>query len=108
MKIFKLSEMFKGWFVGNFEPAAFKTAGFEVGVTHHPKDSKWDVHYHKEATEITLLVKGKMLMQDKVIEEGQIFVLEPYEIANPVFLEDCFVFVIKTPSVIGDKYVVEQ
>lgn len=94
-----------GWFIGDFEPSVLRTREFEVGVKSHPKQSKWDVHYHKQATEITLLVSGKMKIADQVIESGQVFVLEPYEVADPVFLEDCLVVVVKTPSVVQDKYI---
>jgi mannose-6-phosphate isomerase-like protein (cupin superfamily) len=107
MKTFNLKDMYRNWFVGNFEPTAYKTKDFEVGVALHPKDSKWEVHYHKQGTEINLLLKGKMRIQGKEIEENQIFILEPYEVADPIFLEDCTVVVIKTPSVPGDKFVVE-
>jgi hypothetical protein len=48
-----------------------------------------------------------MLMQDKEIVAGDIFVIGPWEVANPVFLEDCELVVIKTPSIIGDKYIME-
>lgn len=106
METFKLSNMTKGWFVGNFCPSSFKTELFEVAVVSHPKDSKWDVHYHKKATEITLILEGKMKMHDKEFVKGDIFILHPYEIANPCFLEDTKVVVIKTPSVPADKYIV--
>ena len=32
-----LKNMFRGWFVGNFEPSIYKTDQFEVGVLFHPK-----------------------------------------------------------------------
>ncbi|GIU68975.1 MAG: hypothetical protein KatS3mg002_0211 [Candidatus Woesearchaeota archaeon] len=32
MKTAKLSEMTKGWFIGNFEPSLHKTNDVEVGV----------------------------------------------------------------------------
>ena len=38
---------------------------------------------------------------------GEIFVIEKNETAVPEFLEDCSVLVVKTPSVPGDKYVIE-
>lgn len=104
MKIFDVKDMHKGWFVGDFTPTAFKTNMFEVGTTLHRSGSAWDVHTHKIATEITYLVSGKMKLQNRVLEAGAIFILEPFEIADPEFLEDCFVVVIKTPSVPGDKY----
>jgi quercetin dioxygenase-like cupin family protein len=104
MKVYKLQDMFKGWFIGDFEPAAFRTKEFEVGTTLHPKGSSWDMHYHKSGTEITYLIEGKMKIQDQIVEAGDIFVIPPYEIADPEFLEDCRVIVIKTPSDVKDKY----
>jgi quercetin dioxygenase-like cupin family protein len=104
MKKFNLEDMHKGWFVGNFEPAVFKTELFEVGTTFHPKGSSWDLHYHKKGTEITWLISGKMKIQETIVEAGEIFLIPPYEIADPEFLEDCRVLVIKTPSDTNDKY----
>jgi len=101
-----MKDMKGGWFIGNFEPAAFKTDQFEVCYKHHIKGEKWDTHYHKAGTEINYLVSGKMTIQDKELNEGDIFILNPYEIADPIFLEDCTVLIIKTPSIPGDKYVI--
>jgi hypothetical protein len=44
---------------------------------------------------------------DKVKElvSGDIFILRKNEVADPVFLEDCEVFIVKTPSVPGDKFI---
>lgn len=47
-----------------------------------------------------------MIIQDKTLNTGDIFVLHPYEITNPKYLEDCLILVIKVPSVLGDKYIV--
>jgi hypothetical protein len=62
------------------------------------------VHYHQKATEITYLIRGKMKIQNKVLTSGDIFTIFPDEIADPEFLEDCEVVIIKTPSIVGDKY----
>ena len=106
MKLFKLNDMKSGWFIGDFEPTAYSTKDFEVSYRVHPKGQKWDTHYHKKATEINLLVSGQMMLQDKILVGGDIFILEPFEIAAPVFLEDCTILCVKTPSEISDKYVV--
>jgi len=106
MEIHRIENMKGGWFVGDFEPSAFKTDLFEVCYKFHEKGERWDTHYHKIGTEINYLVKGKMVIQDKKLNEGDIFILKPYEIANPEFLEDCTVLIIKTPSVVGDKYII--
>lgn len=107
MEIHKLPEMTNGWFVGDFSPTALKTSKFEVAWKRHKKDEPYEGHFHKLAFEINLLVRGRMLMQDKEIVAGDIFVIGPWEVANPVFLEDCELVVIKTPSIIGDKYIME-
>lgn len=107
MKICKFEDMKGGWFVGNFEPTAYKTENFEVSYKIHPKGEIWDHHYHKIATEINFLVTGSMTLQTKDLKSGDIFVIEPYEIANPVFHEDCHIVCVKTASVKGDKYILE-
>jgi len=96
--------MFRGWFIGNFEPSVLKTEDFEVGILTHTKGEIWAPHIHKISTEYNVLISGKMIIRDQVIEPGMIFILEPNEIGNPIFLEDCTVVTVKTPSVIGDKY----
>lgn len=94
------------WYIGNFDQSVLKTKNFEVGLAKHPKGSKWPKHYHKEATEYNLLVQGKMIIQGTELNQDDIFVIEKGEIADPQFLEDCIVVVVKVPSVPGDKYVV--
>lgn len=106
MKITRIEDYKGGWFIGNFEPTSFKTESFEVCFKHHVKGEKWDNHYHKEATEINYLVKGKMRIQNIELNEGDIFTLYPYEVANPEFLEDCTVLIVKTPSIVGDKFII--
>jgi len=101
-----METMMGGWFIGNFEPSAYKTDQFEVCYKHHLKGEKWDTHYHKEGTEINYLVNGKMIIQNKELNTGDIFILKPYEIADPIFIEDCTVLIVKTPSVSGDKYII--
>lgn len=104
MKIHKLSDMFRGWFIGDFEPSVFRTKEFEVGVLTHKKGEHWTEHYHKIATEINVLLEGSMTINGIHIRVGDVFVIEPQESSAPVFLEDCKVLCVKTPSVIGDKY----
>ena len=104
MKISRLEDYKGGWFVGNFEPTSFKTELFEVCYKFHKKGEKWDVHFHKVATEINLLIEGNMVIQDKMLSSGDVFILEPWEIADPIFTTDCTVLIVKTPSKVDDKY----
>ena len=43
--------MWRGWFIGDFEPSVLKTKDFEVGVLVHPKGEKWPAHFHPVCTE---------------------------------------------------------
>ncbi len=104
MKISRIEDYKGGWFIGNFEPTSFKTDKFEVCFKLHKQGEKWETHYHKIATEINLLIDGEMTIQGKNLKTGDVFVLEPWEIADPIFKTDCQVLIVKTPSIIGDKY----
>jgi len=107
MKVEKLNNFFRGWFIGDFEPAMYRTDKFEVGFLTHKKGEEWPAHYHT-GTEINYLVSGRMRMQDTFLESGDVFMFGPYEVANPEFLTDCEVVVVKTPSIPGDKYSAES
>jgi quercetin dioxygenase-like cupin family protein len=104
MKKYNLKDFKRGWFLGNFEPSVLKTDQVEIGVLSHSKGEVWPKHYHKIATEYNVLLEGKMMVGGEIIEKGNIFVFDPNEVADPIFLEDCTVLCIKTPSIIGDKY----
>ena len=107
MKKYKLNEFKDGWIIGNFEPSILKTKGFEIAILNHYKNQKWPTHYHNEITEYNLLLDGKMIINKIEINKNDIFVLEPKEVAEPVFLEDCKILCIKVPSIIGDKIEIE-
>jgi quercetin dioxygenase-like cupin family protein len=107
MKKFRIEDMTRGWFIGDFEPASFKTKNFEVGKGHHKKGEMWDKHYHKLATEITLILKGKVEINDEIFVQGDIFIIEKNEVVEPLFLEETEYVVVKTISDKDDKYIVE-
>lgn len=98
MKTFRYEDMHKGWFVGAFEPTAYYTESFEVNFRKHVKGEYWAKHYHTDVTEINLLIRGNMRIQGKELNSGDIFILEPWEVADPEFLEDCEIICVKTPS----------
>lgn len=103
MIIDNINNMKKGWFVGDFEPTAFKTKDFEVGYKVHKKNEIYETHYHTETTEINFIIRGHMKMQGKELKEGDIFIVYPYEISDPIFFEDTEVICVKTPGIVNDK-----
>lgn len=107
MKILNMKDMIGGWFVGNFEPTAYKTEDFEVSYKTHKCGEKVDYHYHSVVTEINFLIKGKMIMQNIELNAGDIFILHPFEVADPEFLEDTQLICVKTPSS-NDKVLIKS
>lgn len=105
MKVYKLSEMVKGWFVGNFHPVAFKTPDVEVAVKRYLKGDSEVAHYHKLATEITVIVSGNVLMNDVVYKDGDILVINPNTAIDFLALSDVITTVIKIPGAENDKYI---
>lgn len=104
MNVTNIKDYVRGWFIGNFEPSLLKTNDFEIGVLTHPKGEKWPAHYHKETVEYNVLISGKMVVQEKELNSGDVFVFGKGEIADPVFLEDCTVVCVKVPSIPSDKF----
>ena len=108
LKQFKFQNMKGGYYIGNFEPSAYKTKDFEVAYVKHPKNDTWVKHYHKIITEINFVISGKVRINDSEFEEGDIFIIEPNEIVDPLFLEDTELIVTKTPSEPNDKFIVPR
>lgn len=108
MKIDNINNFQEGWFVGDFDPAVFKTDLVEVCYKTHYKNEKWPKHYHKIATEINYLINGTMIIQGTQLSKGDVFTIYPNEIADPIFLEDCELIVVKIPSIKNDKYTIEE
>lgn len=108
MRTAKLSDSIGGWFVGNFEKAAYKTNAFEVSLKEHYKGEKYGWHYHQHIDEINLVVSGSIKMHGQDFGPGDIFIMEPYDIADPEFLEDCVIVCIKAPNITNDKIDVKR
>jgi len=67
MIIDDIKNMFRGWFIGDFEPSILKSKDFEVAILFHPKGEKWPKHFHKESVEINVLITGKMIINGELI-----------------------------------------
>lgn len=104
MRVEKLSNMTKGWFVGNFDPTIYRTNDCEVAVKSYKAGEYEKTHFHKIATEITVVIKGKVRMFDKNFMEGDIIVVEPGEATDFTAIEDCMNVVVKLPGANNDKY----
>jgi len=104
MQIGKLSDMKRGWFVGDFQPTMLATGNAEVAVKQYVAGEREDLHYHKVATEVTLVVSGEIEMAGRKLTAGQIVVLEPNEATAFLAVTDAVTVVVKIPGAKDDKY----
>lgn len=108
MKTANLNDMVKGWFVGNFTPTLLATNDVEVAVKEYLKGDSEERHYHKIATEITVVVSGKVRMNGVEYSKGDIVLMEPGESTDFEALENTVCSVVKFPGANNDKYLGEM
>jgi len=101
---FKLDDMVKGWFVGNFEPSLYPTNDVEVAVKHYKATDYEESHYHKIATEITVIISGEVEMNGNRYSSGDIIVIKPWEATDFRVITDTVSTVVKIPGASNDKY----
>lgn len=106
MEKFELNDMKRGWFVGNFQPSVFSTNACEVAIKHYSKGEYEEKHFHKIATEITVIIKGKVRMGGIEYNEGEIIKIEPGVAVDFLALTDSTTAVVKVPGALDDKFVV--
>ena len=103
---YNLDVFTKGWFVGNFSPTLIPSDAVEVAVKHYKAGEAEQAHYHKVATELTLVVSGRVRMSGEEVGPGEIIKIEPGQATDFVPLTDVTTVVVKVPCVKGDKYVI--
>lgn len=103
----KIENYIKGWLVGDFEPSLIKSKEIEVGIKFYKKGDIESNHYHKIATEYSVVVSGVVKMLGVVHTQGEIVIIGPNVCNQFECIEDACLVVFKTPSVTDDKYIVE-
>jgi quercetin dioxygenase-like cupin family protein len=104
MIISHIKEYHKGWFVGDFSPALYRNKEFEIGHHKHTKGEPTFPHFHKLTTEMNYILKGKLKVSGRILQEGDIWIYEPGETSDVTFLDDSELIVIRWPSIPTDKY----
>lgn len=99
-----LENFTKGWIIGNFSPSLFKTKDIEIAIKAYKSGDKEKTHIHKIATEYTIVITGTIKMLNNIYTNGEIVIIHPNVKNQFECIEDAILLVIKTPSVIGDKY----
>ncbi len=108
MKTAKLNDMVRGWLVGSFNPAVFQTSDVEFAVQQFTAGTHEAQHFHKIATEITVIVIGEAEMNGVRYQAGDIIVIEPGEATDFRALKDTTTAVLKLPGALNDKYLTKD
>jgi hypothetical protein len=103
-KKYYLNEMINGWFIGNFNPSLFKTNDVEVGVKYYKAGDFESHHFHKIATEYTVIASGEVKMNNIIYKAGEIVVIEPGVSTDFLALTDVTTVVVKIPGANNDKF----
>jgi quercetin dioxygenase-like cupin family protein len=105
IEIFNIENFIKGWVIGNFYPTLYSTNDVEVAVKTYKKGEFEDSHFHKIATEFTIIISGEVEMNGIRYHEGDIIKIEPEISTNFVSITDSKTVVIKLPGANNDKYI---
>lgn len=106
MEKFNLQEFFKGWFIGAFEPTILNTKDFEIAIKRYIAGDNESRHLHKISKEYTIIISGKVKMNETEYEKDDIIVIDQNESTDFYCIEDTVTCVVKIPSSINDKYLV--
>ena len=104
MKTARLESMTKGWFIGNFSPTLLATEAVEVAVKRYSAGEREAWHYHKIATEFTVIMSGEVEMNGQHYRTGDILVIPPGEGTDFHALVDTVTTVVKVPGARDDKF----
>jgi hypothetical protein len=108
MKIDNIKNYKRGWIIGDFTPALFRTDQFEVAYMHHQPGEYIAPHFQLIATEYNVMISGKMKVNDNIVGPGDIFVFDTYEVADVEVIEETHLICVKTPSLPKDKIMVGE
>jgi hypothetical protein len=93
----------RGWFIGDFDKAIYRTSKFEVTYQDLPR-TQTPSHYHRKVTEISLIIEGKALVNGQIFTAGDICILEPGDLSQIEYLEPTKLVAVKVPSEPEDKH----
>jgi quercetin dioxygenase-like cupin family protein len=108
MNTAKLEDMKLGWFIGDFAPTLHATKDVEVAVKEYKAGDYDEWHYHKIATEYTVIVSGEVEMNGVIYTKGDIIIISPGEGTDFIAIKDTVTTVVKIPGATQDKYLKGQ
>jgi len=107
MKKHNVEDFVGGWFVGDFEPSLIKSKDVEVAIQYYKAGDSEPKHVHKVAREITVIAFGRVKMSGMEYKTGDIIDIKPGVPTDFIAIDDTATIVVKTPSVLSDKHLVD-
>jgi len=104
MELNNLNNMFKGWFIGDFSPTLYKTKDVEVAVKKYIAGDYEESHYHKIATEFTVIIEGEVEFNGVRYFKDDIIIIHPNESTDFKAVTDAITTVVKVPGATNDKF----
>jgi hypothetical protein len=101
---FEINNMFKGWFIGNFEPTLYQTNDVEVAIKHYKAGDFENTHYHKIATEFMVILNGQVEMNGVKYYHNDIVKVNPRVSTDFKAITDVTTVVVKIPGAPNDKF----
>lgn len=99
-----LENMVRGWFVGDFSPSLLATQDVEVAIQKFNAGDYEASHFHKIATEITVILSGEAEMLGRRFKTGDIVKIKPGTATDFRAITDVTTVVVKHPGAKNDKY----
>jgi hypothetical protein len=95
-----------GWIVGNFQPSIIRSEHMEVGLKYFKTGDIEPRHMQIVATEITVVIDGKIRINGTNYEKNDVIVIGPGIPADFESLTSSTLLCIKSPSNPSDKVLV--
>ena len=105
MELHKLEDFVKGWVIGDFSPSLYVNQYVEVGIKFFKKGVVEEAHKQLTATEITVVIEGKVRLGSRICEIGDIILISPNEVVDFESLTESKLVCIKFPSIPNDKVI---
>ncbi len=76
----------RGWFVGDFDRAIWRTDAYEVAYQFSTKGSVGPRHVHRIARELNLITSGCVRVNDVIVRTGEMYEVAPGEAVECEYL----------------------
>jgi quercetin dioxygenase-like cupin family protein len=103
IKKYSLDDYTGGWVIGNFVPTLYRNENVEIAIKTFKKGTKEPSHKQRIATELTIVVEGKVMLGSITGLKNDIIEIPPGIYADFEAIEESVVVCIKFPSIPGDK-----